>query len=149
MGITYSLSISAHLQELAPLRCFVEEKAEAFHIHPVKIHDILLTIDELVTNIILHGYDGRDGPIGLKLRFEADELVMILTDSAPVYDPTKHPSPDITLPLEKRPLGGMGIHLARRLMDEMRYRVTENGENELTLIKRGVFEKEENYANHS
>jgi anti-sigma regulatory factor (Ser/Thr protein kinase) len=44
--------------------------------------------------------------------------------------------PDLTLPLKKRPLGGLGIYFIRHFSDEVRYRVTEKGENELTLVKK-------------
>lgn len=137
MGV-HLLQLAAHLDELVPLRCFVEEKTTDLQIAADKIHDILLSVDELVTNIILHGYRGREGSIEIQLELQGDSLIVFLRDQAPLFDPTQVPPPDITLPLEKRPIGGMGIHLARHLMDEMQYRVTSSGGNELILVKRNV-----------
>jgi anti-sigma regulatory factor (Ser/Thr protein kinase) len=149
MGTNYSFHMPAQLNELVDLRCFIEERLAFFSVGPEKAHDILLTMDELATNIILHGYQGQQGFVEVQLVFQDNAVTMVLKDSAPLFDPTKHPSPDLTLPLDKRPIGGMGIHLARQLMDEMQYRVTEAGENELTLIKHNILAKEENDANHS
>jgi anti-sigma regulatory factor (Ser/Thr protein kinase) len=58
-----------------------------------------------------------------------------LRDEAPAFDPTQAPEPDITLPLHLRPVGGLGIFLARRLMDAMTYRRTSDQQNEVTLTK--------------
>ena len=52
--------------------------------------------------------------------------------------PESVPPPDVTQPLDERPLGGMGIHLMRQLMDEVTHRATPQGGNELTMIKKGV-----------
>lgn len=59
-------------------------------------------------------------------------------DQAPLFDPTNAPEPDMSLPLDLRPLGGLGVFLIRQYMDEMSYRVTPQGGNELTLVKREV-----------
>jgi anti-sigma regulatory factor (Ser/Thr protein kinase) len=48
------------------------------------------------------------------------------------------PEPDITLPLERRPVGGLGIFLSRKLMDEIRHRALPEGGNEVTLVKRNA-----------
>jgi anti-sigma regulatory factor (Ser/Thr protein kinase) len=55
---------------------------------------------------------------------------------APPFDPTRVPDPDLTLPLEERPLGGLGIYLIRQSVDKMVYRAVPEGGNELTLVKR-------------
>jgi anti-sigma regulatory factor (Ser/Thr protein kinase) len=61
-----------------------------------------------------------------------------LIDDAPLFDPTAVPPPDINLPLEERPLGGLGVHMMRQLTDELLYRVNSAGQNELIFVKRGV-----------
>ena len=63
---------------------------------------------------------------------------MRLLDETPLFDPTAVPPPDINLPLEERPLGGLGVHMMRQLTDVLLYRVTEDGQNELIFVKRGV-----------
>jgi len=131
-----SLRISAELKQLVVIRRFIEETAAAFKADPSAILDILQAVDEAATNIIVHGYRGQPGTIEIEIRREGDSLLVRLRDQATPFDPTAVPPPDLTLPLEKRPLGGMGIYLARQLMDEMTHRVTSQGGNELTLVKK-------------
>ncbi|MEO7913057.1 MAG: ATP-binding protein, partial [Roseiflexaceae bacterium] len=89
-------------------------------------------VNEVATNIVVHGYRGRPGAIEIGLRRQGDSIEIRLRDRAPLFDPTCVPTPDLTLPLHKRPLGGMGVHVTRELMDVMRYRVTPEGGNQLT-----------------
>ena len=137
MKDTYSsLRISAELKQLVVIRHFIEETVAAFKADPSAVLDVLQAVDEAATNIIVHGYRGQPGMIEIEVRREGDSLVVRLRDQATPFDPTAVPPPDLTLPLEKRPLGGMGIYLARQLMDEMTHRVTSQGGNELTLVKK-------------
>jgi anti-sigma regulatory factor (Ser/Thr protein kinase) len=92
----------------------------------------------MVANIIIHGYHDRPGVIEIEIGSVGDSLMVCLRDQAPPFDPTRVLAPDITLPLEKRPLGGLGIHLARHFTDAMSHRVMPQGGNELTLVKQGV-----------
>ena len=67
--------------------------------------------------------------------FEGEDLVLTFTDSGIPYDPTKTREPDITLPAEERPIGGLGIFLVRKTMDDVAYR-REDGKNILTVRKK-------------
>jgi serine/threonine-protein kinase RsbW len=89
-----------------------------------------------VTNVLLHGYDNQPGSVILCAN-ENGDLRVILTDTAPLFDPTRVPPPDIFLPLEDRPLGGLGVHMMRQLTDELVYRALDDG-NELVFVKRGA-----------
>jgi len=133
-----SLQITADLKELERVRHFVEEHATALGVDASACYDVLLSVDEMVTNIIVHGYRGQPGTIELSLRPVGDALELCLRDQAPPFDPTCVLAPDITLPLEQRQPGGMGIHMARHFMDILRWRTTAQGGNELTLIKQAV-----------
>jgi serine/threonine-protein kinase RsbW len=93
-------------------------------------------VDESVTNIIKHGYGGRDGVVEVEVGRIGSLLVVRLRDNAPPFDPTRVPNPDLDVPLERRPLGGMGVYLTRELTDEVRYLSTPRWHNELTLVKR-------------
>jgi serine/threonine-protein kinase RsbW len=68
-----------------------------------------------------------------------DALLIKVLDDAPLFDPTATPTPDITVPLAQRPFGGMGVHMMREFVDELKYQVTANGRNQLTLVKHHAF----------
>ncbi len=134
----FSLHVAADLQNLAKVRDFVEKTAVALGVAPGIIPNLQLAVDEAVTNIILHGYRGQAGQVEIVVERKVDDLVISLRDYAPPFDPTRVATPDLTLPLTKRVPGGMGLHLIRQTMDQISYRATEAGGNELTLVKQGV-----------
>ena len=133
-----TLRIAATLKELAAIRQFVEETAAALKVDPAAIPDVLLAVDEAATNVIMHGYRGQPGTIEIEMGRDGNSLLVRLRDQATPFDPTVLPPPDVTLPLEMRPLGGMGVYLIRKLMDAVTHRVTPQGGNELTLVKKAI-----------
>jgi len=130
------LFVAAQVENLAEIRRFVLEEAAALGAGEETTCDLELAVDEATCNIMCHGYERRGGTIQVSVEREGDRLIVCLRDEAPLFDPTSHPLPDVTLPLEERPLGGLGIYLIRQAVDEMAYRVTAEGGNELTLIKK-------------
>ena len=138
MNTSSSLCTTAELKNLSEIRRFVQEMASALGVDPAMIPNVPLAVDEAVTNIIVHGYQGQGGAIEIEVSLEGDALVIRIRDEAAPFDPTIVPPPDVTLPLEQRIPGGLGIHLIRQIMDEMTHRVTPQGGNELTLVKRGI-----------
>jgi len=138
MDTESSLRIAAELKNLSVIRRFVQETATALGADPDAISDVILAVDEAATNSIVHGYQGQPGIIEIEVRRIGDSLVVCLRDQATSFDPTIVPSPDLTLPLEQRPFGGMGIHLMRQFMDKVTHRVTSQGDNELTMVKKDV-----------
>jgi serine/threonine-protein kinase RsbW len=133
-----SLRVVADVKRLAAIRQFIEEQAGALNVAPSIVYDLVLAVNEMATNIVVHGYRGSPGMIELDLHRVDDAIEIRLRDQAPPFDPTRAPTPDTTLPLEKRSLGGMGIYVTRQLIDTMRYHTTSQGSNELTLVKRGA-----------
>lgn len=129
--------IDADVNQLIDARQFVEETAARFQVASEVISKVVLAVDELITNIIVHGYRGQAGSIEIELRALGTDLEIRLIDQSPPFDPAQVPNPDTHLPLDERPLGGMGIYLARTIMDEMSYRSSGRG-NELTLVKRTI-----------
>jgi len=133
-----TLRISAELKNLSQARHFIQERAGALGADRDVIADVILASDEAVTNIIVHGYQGRPGMIEIELGRNGDAIVVYVRDQSAPFDPTGVPPPDVTQPLEERPLGGMGIHLIRQLMDEVTHHTRPQGGNELIMTKRGV-----------
>lgn len=132
------LRLNANLSDLEDIRNFVEKYAQRLNVDPSATYDILLSVTEMVTNTIVHGYRGESGPIEIEISQQDDALVVFLRDEAPPFDPTQLPTPDITLPLEQRPVGGLGVYLTREFMDRMSYRQGPGGGNELVLVKEGI-----------
>ena len=117
------------------IRNFVLDRAAALGVDPAVVSELLLAADEAATNVIVHGYQGRQGTIEIEVTREAMDVVIRVRDSAPPFDPTRVPSPDLTRPLEERSPGGLGIYLIRQYMDEVIHRITPQGGNELILKK--------------
>lgn len=96
---------------------------------------INLVLDEVITNIIDYGYDdAADHEIRVTLAVEGDRLTIEVEDDARHFDPLKAPPPDLDLPLEERPVGGLGIHIVRTLMEAVEYQ-RRDGRNVLTMHK--------------
>jgi serine/threonine-protein kinase RsbW len=130
------LVIEAEVRNLPKIRGFVEAWATAQQAKRNAVDDLILAVDESATNIMVHGYKGQPGVIEISLDLDHDEMVVQIEDQARLFDPTNIPPPDLTLPLELRAEGGLGVYLARKFVDMYSYRVTEDGRNELTLRKR-------------
>ena len=131
-----TLRITAELKNLAVIRRFVSAAGANLQSEQSAIDDMIQAVDESATNVIVHGYQGRPGSIEIEVSREGDTLVVRIRDHAPPFDPTTHPPPDLTLPLEQRRYGGMGIHLTRECTDAVIYAVAPDGANELTLLKK-------------
>ena len=133
------LQVAAEVENLGAIRHFVEERAVALGADSEAVADMILAVNEAATNIIVHGYQNLPGVVEVEIRQDQADLWVTLRDQAPNYDPTRAPVPDVNLPLSARRLGGMGVHMMRHYTDELRYRVTPDGKNELTLIKSDIF----------
>lgn len=96
--------------------------------------EVELAVDEAVTNIILHGYQGAGGRIALTCRREEGDVVVEIRDAAPPFDPTTTPPPDLEGDADERQIGGLGIHLMREMTDAVLYE-RRGGENVLRLVK--------------
>jgi serine/threonine-protein kinase RsbW len=100
------------------------------------VNAVNVVLDEAVSNAINHGYDaGARGEIVVRLRRRADGVLVEVEDDGRPFDPLQAPPPDLTLPLEQRPIGGLGIHLIRNLMDEVSY-ARVGGRNVLKMAKK-------------
>ncbi len=129
------LRIPADVSRLAEVRQFIREHASQIGADANVTNDVVLAVDELTTNSIIHGYRGSQGVVELEVGNQEGSMVVWLRDQAPPFDPNKYPEPDTSLPLARRPKGGMGIFLSRGVSDRLSYRRTGAG-NELAIVKR-------------
>ena len=95
-----------------------------------------LVLEEHLTNVMAYAYEaGREHEIVVRLEASDAELVIEVEDDGQAFDPTQAPEADTSLPLDQRPIGGLGIHFIRHCMDEVRYQRRAN-RNVLRMVKR-------------
>jgi serine/threonine-protein kinase RsbW len=126
---------AAGLDDLVTIRQFIENTVTAVSHDQDGISELILAANEAVTNVIVHGYQGQPGAIEITIEGNDRHFSVHIRDQAPFFDPTSVPPPDITRPLEKRPYGGMGVHMMRQFVDNLSYRAISSGGNELILEK--------------
>lgn len=126
----------AQFDNLAAIRTFLAEGGRLMGAEPEPLGHLVLAVDELVTNVVEHGYRHGPGDVTIELDRDRDAVVVRVVDGAPAHDPLRAPEPDLTIPLEDRTPGGLGIHLVRTLADEVKHRPLGQTGNEVTLRKR-------------
>lgn len=123
------------IEEIARMSAFVEEISQEFNLSMENTFNINLAIEEAVTNIIMYAYpQGEEHEFTLMVRHVVDRLIFKLIDSGKEFDPTVQPDADVTLSLEDRPIGGLGIFLIRKVMNTVTYRRIDD-KNVLTMVK--------------
>lgn len=95
-----------------------------------------LALEEIVTNIIQYGYNGKEEyDITIRFSIEKHNLRIQIKDSSPEFNPLNVPEPiDMNNPVEDRNIGGLGIHLVKKFTDNFSYR-RMNSKNVITLLK--------------
>jgi serine/threonine-protein kinase RsbW len=129
------ITIPAELDRLAEIRAVVRGVATGCEAPADCVDDLVQAVDEAATNIIVHGYRGASGDIELTAELVDDDIVITLSDTAPPYDPTTVPPPDLSIPPAQRRPGGMGVHLMRLATDSLVHRTRPGGGNILTLTR--------------
>lgn len=131
------IRVKAGLDDLGRIRAFVERHATAAGLSQDRAADLLLAVDEAVSNCVEHGLHGSDGAIEVCVVPESDAVRVIVRDDAALFDPTRAIAADLDVsPLDRARPGGFGIELMHRLVDKLDYRINGDGQNELTLLKR-------------
>jgi len=125
------------IDDLSILNETLEIIAEKHAIPMSTLLNINLAIEEIVVNVIQYSHPGDPAsePFTVGIRVSDDIIEFTVTDDGVNFDPTSAPEVDTNLPLEQRRIGGLGIHLARQIMDEMSYRRL-NRSNILTMKKK-------------
>jgi serine/threonine-protein kinase RsbW len=127
----------AQFQYLDEMRTFVGRIAGSAGFDAKEIYSIQLATDEAASNIIEHAYaDSPSGTIEITCGMQGDSLTIILHDHGKSFDPSSVAPPNLKASLSERQIGGLGIYLMRKLMDEVHYESKPGGGNLLTLIKR-------------
>jgi len=123
-------------EETQRLLLALEEFARQHHLAPAALQAADLALEEHVTNVMSYGYDdAAPHVILIRLSVENQRLQIEVEDDGRPHDPLSRPPVNTSVPLEEKPIGGLGVHLIRSLMDEVDYR-REAGKNILRMRKR-------------
>ncbi len=131
-----TVNVRNDLAEIPRLGLLVSQFWIERRLPPEGEQDVSLAIEELVANVITHGYPrGGEHEIFVQLSEQDGQVLVELEDDGVPFNPLQAPPPDINAPLENRPVGGLGIHLVRHVMDDLQYE-RSGGRNRLLLKKR-------------
>jgi serine/threonine-protein kinase RsbW len=127
--------IENRVEELTSLAEKIDEMAEDWELSQALAMNINLVIEEAVSNIIFYAFnDNNKHEIRISISLNDKMLTIKITDSGMPFNPLLQQQPDISLPAEERPVGGLGIFLMSQIMDEINYTRQKN-QNILTLQK--------------
>lgn len=130
------LTLKATIDGIPAVTAFIDEQLEALDC-PMKAQaQIDVAIDELFGNIARYAYGDGVGDATVRINFDEQTRRFSITfvDRGVPFDPLQNTDPDVTLSAEDRGIGGLGIFMVKKSMDEMEYR-RENGCNVLTIYK--------------
>lgn len=131
-----SLVLPNDVQAVPQLNQFVDEICDSVDLDPAQTMQMNLAIEEAVVNVMNYAYPADvHGDVNIDVQGNDEQLEFIISDSGIPFDPTAREKVDTTLPLEDRPIGGLGIFLVRELMDSIHYKRVD-GKNVLTLCKK-------------
>ena len=127
--------VNNHIDELARVAVFMEETGDEWNFPMSMVLNLNLVLEEALTNIILYGFKSdTNHTIEVHFNKTGDDLSIEIIDDGIAFDPTNVADPDITLSVENRTVGGLGIFLIRKIMDTVEYKRIAN-KNKLILKK--------------
>ena len=137
MTVSMSVTLVNNRLEVEKLGRLVEAFGEVHGLPAQSIFSVTLALDEVLTNIIRYAYNdnGLPHPIVVRLAFDEGILAAQVEDDGRAFNPLEAPRADIDATIEERPIGGLGIHLVRSVMDSVEYR-RDDGRNVFIMKKR-------------
>ncbi len=131
-----TLTLPGILDSLDEVAAFVQAAAREANFDAKTAYRLQLAVDEVATNVVVHAYQekGLDGQLYLAAECDEHALRIHLEDTGEPYDPTTRPDPtNLDQPLEEREIGGLGLFLARRSVDDLRYE-RRGDRNRMTFV---------------
>lgn len=133
---SFSLVLRNHVSEIRRLVDRVEAFGAEADLPPDVTFRLTLALDESVSNVIRHGFsDDAEHRISIRVLVADGMVTATVEDDGVPFDPHHAPVPDLDAPIEQRAPGGLGVHLVKATMDEVRYR-RDGDRNILTLTTR-------------
>ena len=136
-----ALTVPAHLDQLAEIRRYIQMAGQKAGLDEQTIYNMALAVDELATNIMLHGYQeqGVTDDITVTAVEEDECLSIVMEDTGCAFDPGSRSMPsaeELSKPLEERGIGGLGIYLAMKSVDDYRYQRVGNVNRNILVMNR-------------
>jgi serine/threonine-protein kinase RsbW len=128
-NIMEPLTVPGKLDSLSAIAKYVMSAATAAGLDKKAAYRLRLAVDEIVTNIIVHGYEeaGLEGDVYLDADLDEEKLTICVEDTGVKFDPASKEDPgDLSQPLESRSMGGLGVYLAFQGVDKFQYERTGN-----------------------
>jgi len=97
--------------------------------------EVQTAVDEACTNVMLHAYSGKGGVISISCELQDNDFIITIRDNGRPFDPASVPPPDLQAALEERRVGGLGVHLMRKLMYDVSYAFDSEKGNKLVMRK--------------
>ncbi len=133
--LSEKLTLNCDIKRIPELNDFIGSIAQKLGLNSMMTSQVQLAVEEAVVNVMNYAYsDGKQGFVTVKAMSDGHELRLVVIDSGVAFDPTNKEKPDVSLSVEERPIGGLGIFLVRELMDSINYERTD-GRNILTMMK--------------
>ena len=130
-------SFPARFDFLDEIRDFVMQVAHVGGFTEKEIYSLQLATDEAASNIIEHAYEGvSNANLDVTCDLRGDMIIITMRDTGAPFDPSRVKQPNIKADLSERQIGGLGVYLMRKIMDEVRYESNAKTGNLLTMIKR-------------
>lgn len=114
---------------------FIEMNISATEMNNAILAEILTACEETLINIINYAYPSGPGPVKIAIEITNRSISITFIDGGIQFNPLEQPDADISLSLEEREIGGLGIHMVKKLMDEVNYEF-KNGKNIFNIVKR-------------
>ncbi len=135
--INEKASFKSTTNNLGEIRSFVGKILEQIDIPSDEKDNIILAVDEACTNIIKHAYKlSPDGDIILNITVRNSELAIKIVDYGLSFEPDTVPVPDIKELYRQHKVGGLGLHLIKSLMDDVKFKIIPGVRNEVSLKKK-------------
>lgn len=128
--------VSATIESIPEVTAFVDEQLEQLAC-PIKTQmQVDVAIDELFSNIAYYAYNPEIGSATVRVEVTEDPIAVVITfiDNGVPYDPLAKADPDVTLSIEERGIGGLGIYMVKKTMDDISYEY-KDGQNILKIKK--------------
>ncbi len=130
------LSVKSTTDHLSQIREFTKSAAKQCGFSEDVIGKIILAVDEACTNIIKHAYKySNEGNINISVKFADSKFEIAITDEGIHFNPDTIPEPDIKEYYKQKKVGGLGVYLIKKLMDEVKYATLTGNKNQVTLVK--------------